>query len=88
MEEENIEKFRRKLNENCTLTEEDMVEKIVIDVPMPMSYVTIPLIRQLGQLEPIWKRKYKTDFCTKRYSIFKLQGFRKKQKCSKNESAG
>ncbi len=65
MEEENIEKFRKKLNENCTLTEEDMVEKIVIDVPMPMSYVTIPLIRQLGQLEPFGKGNTKPIFAQK-----------------------
>lgn len=65
MEEENIEKFRRKLNENCTLTEEDMVEKVVIDVPMTMSYVTIPLIRQLGQLEPFGKGNTKPVFAQK-----------------------
>lgn len=65
MEEENIEKFREKLNENCTLTKEDMVEKVVIDVPMPMSYVTIPLIRQLGQLEPFGKGNTKPVFAQK-----------------------
>lgn len=76
MEEENIEKFRRKLNENCTLTEEDMVEKIVIDVPMPMSYVTIPLIRQLGQLEPFGKGNTKPIFAQKdiRFSNCKVFG--------------
>ncbi|MDO4469890.1 MAG: single-stranded-DNA-specific exonuclease RecJ [Bacillota bacterium] len=76
MEEENIEKFRKKLNENCTLTEEDMVEKIVIDVPMPMSYVTIPLIRQLGQLEPFGKGNTKPIFAQKdiRFSNCKVFG--------------
>lgn len=76
MEEENIEKFRKKLNENCTLTEEDMVEKIVIDVPMPMSYVTIPLIRQLGQLEPFGKGNTKPIFAQKdiRFSNCKVLG--------------
>ena len=43
MKEENVKSFAAKLNENCTLTDEDMIEKVVIDVPMPMSYVTIPL---------------------------------------------
>ena len=76
MEEKNIEKFRRKLNENCTLTEEDMVEKIVIDVPMPMSYVTLPLIRQLGQLEPFGKGNTKPIFAQKdiRFSNCKVFG--------------
>ena len=69
MEEENIEKLRRRLNENCTLTQEDMTEKIVIDVPMPMSYVTIPLIRQLNQLEPFGKGNTKPVFAQKNLQI-------------------
>lgn len=64
--EENVELFRKKLNENCTLTPEDMVEKIVIDVPMPMSYVTIPLVRQLSQLEPFGKGNTKPVFAQKK----------------------
>ena len=76
MKEENIEKFRRKLNENCTLTDEDMIEKVVIDVPMPMSYVTIPLIRQLGQLEPFGKGNTKPVFAQKdiRFSKCRVLG--------------
>ena len=35
--EENVDIFRRLLNENCTLTEADLIPKIVIDVPMPIS---------------------------------------------------
>ena len=50
IEEANVEAFRRQLNENCTLTEEDMIPKIVIDVPMPISYINENLIRQLSVL--------------------------------------
>ena len=67
--EENIGAFRQRLNENCTLTAEDMVEKIVIDVPMPMSYVTIPLIRQISQLEPFGKGNTKPVFAQKNLRI-------------------
>lgn len=73
MKEEDIEKFRRKLNENCRLTKEDMMEKIVIDVPMPMSYVTIPLIRQLGQLEPFGKGNTKPIFAQKEIRFSKCR---------------
>ena len=69
MEEKDIETLRKKLNENCTLTADDMVEKIVIDVPMPMSYVTIPLIRQLSQLEPFGKGNTKPVFAQKNLRI-------------------
>ncbi|MDE5719136.1 MAG: single-stranded-DNA-specific exonuclease RecJ, partial [Lachnospiraceae bacterium] len=40
MPEENVEAFRAFLNAHCGLTEEDLVEVIHIDVPMPMAYVT------------------------------------------------
>lgn len=74
--EENVEAFRRRLNENCTLTQEDMTEKIVIDVPMPMSYVTIPLIRQLSLLEPFGKGNTKPVFAQKDMKVlnFRVMG--------------
>lgn len=77
MKEEDIEELRRRLNENCTLTQEDMREKIVIDVPMPMSYVTIPLIRQLNQLEPFGKGNTKPVFVQKNLQISQCRVFGK-----------
>ena len=47
MHEEDIDNFRRLINENCTLTEEDFEEKLLIDVPMPLGYVTKTLLTQL-----------------------------------------
>lgn len=52
MPEENVERFRTYLNEHCELTAEDLEEKIHIDVPMPMSYVTAKFVKQLSVLEP------------------------------------
>lgn len=77
MKEKDIEELRRRLNENCTLTQEDMTEKIVIDVPMPMSYVTIPLIRQLNQLEPFGKGNTKPVFAQKNLQISQCRVFGK-----------
>ena len=65
IEEENIEKFRRKLNENCTLTEEDLRSKVVIDVPMPVSYITKELVEQISLLEPFGKGNIKPIFAQK-----------------------
>ncbi|MEF2878169.1 MAG: DHHA1 domain-containing protein, partial [Blautia sp.] len=70
---ENVEAFRRLLNENCSLTPEDMVEKIVIDVPMPLSYVTIPLIRQLSLLEPFGKGNTKPVFAQKQVRLLQCR---------------
>jgi single-stranded-DNA-specific exonuclease len=63
--EENIAAFRRRINELCTLTKEDLVEKIRIDVPMPISYVSENLIRQMELLKPFGKGNEKPVFAQK-----------------------
>lgn len=65
IKEENIEAFRRQLNENCTLTEENLRPKIVIDVPMPVSYITKELVEQISFLEPFGKGNTKPVFAQK-----------------------
>lgn len=65
MKEENIEVFRKKINDNCTLTEKDFIPKITIDVPMPVSYVSKELIGQLELLEPFGKGNTKPVFAQK-----------------------
>lgn len=75
--EENIEAFRRALNKKCTLTQEDMMEKVLIDVPMPISYVTLPLIRQLSLLEPFGKGNNKPVFAEKNIKITQCRIFGK-----------
>ena len=65
IEEKNIEKFREQLNQNCTLTEEDLRPKIVIDVAMPISYITKELVEQISLLEPFGKGNVKPIFAQK-----------------------
>lgn len=65
LEEEKVELLRQRLNENCTLTEEEMSPKVVIDVPMPISYITRPLIEELELLEPFGKGNSKPVFAQK-----------------------
>lgn len=65
-----MEKFRQTLNDNCTLTEEDMIPKIVIDVPMPISYINEELVEQLSILEPFGKET-PSLFCPEKSSCFK-----------------
>ena len=60
--EENIEAFRRGLNEQCTLSEDDFCEKITVDVPMPVGYVTEELVSQLELLAPFGKANEKPVF--------------------------
>ena len=65
MEEKNVELFRRRLNDNCTLTEQDLIPKIMIDVPMPISYLSQKLKEQLKVLEPFGKGNSKPLFAQK-----------------------
>lgn len=66
---ENVEAFRRKLNEICTLTQEDLVEKVRIDVPMPISYVTPKLIGEFSLLEPFGKGNTRPVFAEKNIRV-------------------
>lgn len=65
MEEKNVELFRRRLNDNCTLTEQELIPKIMIDVPMPISYLSKKLTEQLKVLEPFGKGNTKPLFAQK-----------------------
>ncbi len=65
MREEDIDMFRKRINESCMLTEQDFIPKITIDVPMPVSYVTKELIGQLELLEPFGKGNTKPVFAQK-----------------------
>lgn len=69
IKEEQVDALRERLNANCTLTEEDLIAKVRIDVPMPISYVTHELIRQLSLLEPFGKGNEKPLFAQKHVFI-------------------
>ena len=73
MEEKNVEPFRRRLNENCTLTEQDLIPKIMIDVPMPISYLSKQLTEQLKILEPFGKGNTKPLFAQKGVRVMGLR---------------
>ena len=73
LKEADIDAFRRKLNEVCTLTEEELRPKVVIDVPMPISYITERLVNQLGCLEPFGKGNEKPVFADRNLVIGRLR---------------
>lgn len=77
LEEENVECFRRKLNEQSGLTEEDLVEKVTIDVPMPIHYIRKDLVQELSLLEPFGKGNEKPLFAQKNLWISQMRVFGK-----------
>lgn len=65
MKEENVEIFRKRLNEMCTLTEEDLEEKVRIDIALPLSHVTKEFVEELEKLEPFGVGNHKPVFAQK-----------------------
>lgn len=82
MPEENVEAFREALNRNCHLTEDDFTEKLLIDVPMPLSYIHMDFVKQLQVLEPFGNGNAKPVFARKNVHV--LHG----RILGKNENVG
>lgn len=84
-EEEDVKKLRKRLNENCTLTEEDLLPKVWIDARIPFSYITKEMIEQISLLEPFGPdnkmplfglqgiRVLKSNIVGKNHNVTKLQ---------------
>ena len=83
LEEDKVEVLRKVLNENCTLTEEDMEEKIVIDVPMPLSFVTKDFLKQMELLEPFGMGNAKPIFAQKNITFLSMQKMGKNKNMAK-----
>lgn len=83
MEEKNVELFRRRLNDNCTLTEQDLIPKIMIDVPMPISYLSKKLTEQLKVLEPFGKGNTKPLFAQKNLRAVGIRVFGRNRNVAK-----
>lgn len=69
LEEKDVESFRREINAVCTLTESDMEERVHIDVPMPVSHVSMEFVQELELLEPFGNGNPKPIFAQKDLSF-------------------
>lgn len=70
--EENIEKLRKKLNENCSLTDEDLVPVVKIDLPLNLNYLDEDLIDTVEALRPFGKGNPSPLFAVKDLFIERL----------------
>ena len=73
LKEENVGEFRRRLNEQSTLTREDFIPKIWIDVAMPLEYISEALVNELKSLEPFGQGNEKPQFAQKNLRIRSLR---------------
>ena len=65
IDKENVEKFKRRLNDQCTLSEEELTEKVVIDMELPFTAITEHFIEELEYLEPFGKGNTKPVFAAR-----------------------
>ncbi len=70
--EENVEAFRKQMNENCPFRAEEMVQTIHIDVPMPVDYVTNALVEEFSILSPFGKDNPKPVFADRNLKISRM----------------
>lgn len=67
--EENVSLFRQRINELTTLTMEDLIEKVYIDMRLPFSCISELLIEELEILEPFGKGNRKPLFGEKNLKV-------------------
>lgn len=70
---ENVEEFRRRLVENCRLTEEDLTEKVSIDVILPFGLVSEQVIAELKLLEPFGVGNEKPLFAERNLKLIRAR---------------
>ncbi len=76
---ERVEEFRRRLNEDCRLTKEDLTEVIHIDMALPFSCVSETLVEELELLEPFGKGNTKPVFAVRNVRILESRVLGKHQ---------
>lgn len=72
-DEDKVSELRRRLNNNSTLTIDDLERKLSIDVPMPLSYIDFNLIKSLDLLEPTGTGNPKPLFADKEVSLLSYE---------------
>lgn len=72
LQEENIGALRKGLNEAADLSEEDLTEKVKIDIAMPMRYATGQFVTELERLSPYGNGNPKPLFAQKGLTISEL----------------
>ena len=69
MSEENLEQFRKEINEKSGITPEDLNEKIAIDMQLPFECVNEKFIEELAVLEPFGKGNARPVFAERQVQV-------------------
>ena len=77
LEPDRLEEFRDRLNQNCRLEEKDFIEKIHIDIDMPVDYITTGLVEQIAVMEPFGKANKRPLFAHRKLKVETVRVFGK-----------
>ena len=91
LDERNVERFRETINSLCDLSEEDLQEKVSIDMRLPFPYITEELITELELLEPFGKGNPKPLFAERNLRVISPRIFGKSRnvlKCRLQDEQG
>ena len=91
LDEENVEVFRKRINELADLTEEDLQMKVSIDMRLPFPYINEELIYELKILEPFGKGNGKPLFAESKLRVIQPRIFGKNRnvlKCRLEDQQG
>lgn len=69
MPEENLEQFRKEINEKSGITPEDLNEKIAIDMQLPFECVNEKFVEELAVLEPFGKGNARPIFAERQVQV-------------------
>lgn len=69
MPEENLEQFRKEINEKSGITPEDLNEKIAIDMQLPFECVNEKFVEDLAVLEPFGKGNARPVFAERQVQV-------------------
>ena len=73
LEKDRLEELRTRLNEICTLSEDDLISRISIDADAPFSYCTGKLVDELSLLEPLGNGNENPVFARKNLKLLRAK---------------
>ena len=73
IEKDNIDKLRKRLNDSCELTDDDLLKKIWVDSELPFKFVTFGLFKDLKKLEPFGVGNKKPIFAGKNIIVNRMK---------------